>query len=259
VPFWEICFRRTYHAFTHCYLGGEDNLLWWLRQVDERHLLRWIDLSPGALCAILASAPPSSEFYLRTTGELQRRHLPEPDLGQEIIAFERPNYCEAILRSVMQRTDPGRAPLGQIAIRSLFLVRLTEFISRFYIIEMDPAAELAGQALAETYQMWDYGSPVSFESDLLRRTLGQMPRFHPEKMPAVLPGWFEHVSLEEQAFLRRTLVVERMERLILFLVVYAATTPWEIAPAVSGTQRRLAPRQIEILLIRAWRMAFDVL
>jgi hypothetical protein len=259
VLFWETSFQRTYHAFTHRYHAGRANVLWWLNEADTHGLLPWTGLGAGALCAIIVVAGPSTSLGVRAEEELQRRPDLGPHLGQEILGFERPNCTDAVAGFVLDRMDPDRAPFGYGALRSLYGPGFAEFIRCFYLIDNLPAVHFAEDVLGESFREWDHLGSFSFEADLVRRTLGQMPRFHPHTPPAVPPDWMGFASAEEQTFLRRTLVLDRIERLILFLTVYAAMTPWEIAPAASAGGRRLAPKQIELLLKRAWEKSFAVL
>jgi hypothetical protein len=257
--FWEGCFQQRYHAFTHGYHTGRANVLWWLNQANARDLLPWGDLGRGTLQAVIRIAGPLGALGTRATQELQRYPDAGLHLGPDVLRFERPNYADAITGFVLDRTEPDRASFGHRALWSLYTRGFTEFISRFYLIDTRPAFRLIERVLEETYWEWDYLGTLAFESDLLRRTLGQMPRWQPQTMPLVTPAWLNTASAEEQTFLRRTLVLERIERLVLFLTVYAALAPWEIAPAVTSRDRRWAPREIELLLKRAWEKAYAVL
>jgi hypothetical protein len=193
--------------------------------------------------------------------ELQRRPDSWQQLGAALLAFERPDYADAITGFVLDRIDPDRAPFGYTAIRSLYADGIAALVSRYYLV-IDPTAacDFAEDVLAAAYCHWDHLGPLPFAGELVQRILGQLPARQPPTMPAELPPWLsDGSSVEERTFLRRSLVLERIARLVLFLTVYAGFTPWELAAAVPRPAPLGSPRGVEWVLRRAWSDLFVVL
>lgn len=257
--FWEKCFQQTYRAFTHRYQAGHAHVLWWLGEANACRLLPWAELGVGALGTICRLAGPTTVLGRAADEELQRRPISRQQLGAALLAFERPDYTDAITGFVLDRVDPDRAPFGQSAIWSLYADGIAALVSRYYLIDANSACDVAEAVLTAAYQHWDHLGPLPFAGDLLRRILGQLPRWQPSTMPAEPPHWFSDSSDEERTFLHRSLVLERIDRLVLFLTVYAGFTPWEMAAAVPRPAPLGSPHAVEWVLRRAWANLFVVL
>lgn len=258
--FWEKCFQQTYRAFTHRYKAGQEDVLWWLDQADERHLLPWTDLGLGALGTICRLAGTTTGLGQKADQELQRRAHLWQQLGAALLAFEQPDYADAIMGFVLDRDDSDRAPFGHAAIRTLYVDGIAALVSRYYLIDAAAACDVADKVLNDAYSHWDYQGPLPFAGDLLRRLLLAMPRWQPTTMPPAPPHWFSNGSSEEErSFLRPSLLLARLDRLVLFLNTYAGFTPWEIASAVSRPAPLWSPHEVERRLRRAWTELFVVL
>lgn len=252
--FWEKCLYRTHHAFTHGYVAGRESFFWWLKEVDGRSLLPWDELGGGALCTIALVTKDAPAFRSAALSRLSSGRF---KIGAELLSFQRPRLDDLITAACMDRDDRVASQLALAAIQELYEELLTQFVARFYVIDMPP--DVVPDVIATAYRRWDWLGSRSFAAELWHWLIAKMPRSHPTAMPTIEPQWFGKLGADEKTFLHRSLVLDRKLRLVLFATLYGDATPADLAATMYNSGKPWSPKDMERLLIRAWQQLFDVL
>jgi hypothetical protein len=250
--FFERCFVQTYHAFTRRYYAGRENVAWWLDQANDRGWLPLPALSDAALLAMARTARASSTLAELAVRELAGRAtlVSLRGLGASVLTLERHDLDDWVLAAVLDRTEPDRRPLAWATVLALYLPKLADFLSRFFVIDLEDAAEAARGMMVETYSHWDDAAGRGFVPELLRRCFQSMPQWQPTTVPASPPAWFRDGTIEneELEFLRHSLSLSRTDRLMILSTIYMDATVVDLAASINVEGNRVAPATIDRML-----------
>lgn len=257
--FWERCFLRTFHCLAADCYAGRDEMAWWLTEASQHGLLPLAQLSTAALATMATIVPAGRSLRREVDQELARRRLTPSELGAELIRFQRPDLERLPVFAAMDRVDQERYMYGLAVVTALYVAPLSDFFSRFYLVETAVALTVATKVVHDTYWSWDYGAGLPFLSAVLQHVFDAMPQWNPTSFPQEVPAWFAAISQEEQDFLRSSFKLSRPHRVVLFSTVYGGATSIHLAGAIGSRTRAVAAHDVDERLKDTWTSLFYLL
>jgi hypothetical protein len=213
-------------------------------------------LSDAAVLAMAGTARARSTLGELAVGELAGRATLASlgGLGASVLTLARHDLDDWLVAAVLDRTEPDRRPLAWASVLALYIPKLADFLSRFFVIDLEDAAGAATGMIAETYRNWDDAAGRGFVPELLRRCFQSMPQWQPASVPVSPPAWFrdDTIENEELEFLRHSLSLSRTDRLMILATIYVDATVVDLAASINVEGNRVAPATIDRMLRAAW-------